>query len=153
MPLWRLHSPAIYNNAHDMIIRSDKWSHQRIGTKFEWWDFEITEFDFERAGTLLYCSSTNQCLQEKKNYRFVAFQARVKKTLAAQSSHIVRWGSKGGRGRGRWMEKHQISIHFVEKPQCRSHLQLLWNYVVGMLTNWALSWIARVVACWGAMVQ
>ena len=42
-------------------------------------------------------------------------------------------------------EGANIFINFEEKPQCCSHLQLLWNYVVGMLTNWA-SWIDRVFA-------
>ena len=54
---------------------------------------------------------------------------------------------KGGWGRGR------ANIHkFCTKAKVLQSLAAIMNYIVGMLTNWE-SWIDRVVACRGLMVE
>ena len=100
------------------------------------------------------CTLHNMVLRlERKNWKMMkslhyysmpqpAFVSWTWKNVpVVQSSNIAKRGGWGGGGGG----KSKYFINFVEKPQCCSHLQLLWNYVVGMLTNWA-SWIDWVIA-------
>ena len=88
----------------------------------------------DRAGLVLIWTHRNF-------YKGNNGRVRSRLTGPAQSTGLIWTGSKAELER----ERSKYFINFVEKPQCCSHLQLWWNYVVGMLTNWAI-WIDRVIA-------